>query len=146
MISLRFSSPTHRSMGIISQWPPLSGPTRRRMPASRNLWIARVTFLRSMPILSAISCVDIYAFSSTSSMIFGGVFWVVFWAVFWVVLYCPFIFTFSSLHVIHHTSRAASQFFVVKSNLFDYSGEKTCVFQIFFVILHPKRYKNGELL
>ena len=84
-----FISPrsAHRSAGIISQCPPLSGPTRRRMPAPRNLWIARVTFLRSMPILSAISCVDIYAFSITSSMIFWDVFRVVFWGVFWVVFW-----------------------------------------------------------
>ena len=30
---------------------------------------------------------------------------------------------------------ANNKFFVAKSNKFDYSDEKTCVFQIFFVIL-----------
>ena len=88
---ISLSSPAQWAVGIISQWPPLSGPTRRMIPASRNLRIARVTFLRSMPILSAISCVDIFAFPTTSSMIFWGVFWGVFWDVFWVVFCEPFL-------------------------------------------------------
>ena len=42
-------------------------------------------------------------------------------------------------------SCANNKFFVAKSNKFDYSNEKTCVFQIFFVTLCAER-KNRPWL
>ncbi len=46
---------THRSVEIISQRPPLSGPTRHRMPADCNFAIALATARREIPKLSAIA-------------------------------------------------------------------------------------------
>ena len=45
----------HRLVGIISQWPPLSGPTRRRMPTDCNFAIVFATARREISNLSAIS-------------------------------------------------------------------------------------------
>ena len=49
------SSVGGQSVEIISQYPPLSGPTRRRMPADRNFAIAFATARREISNLSAIS-------------------------------------------------------------------------------------------
>ena len=41
-------------------------------------------------------------------------------------------------------SCANNKFFVAKSNKFDYSNEKTCVFQIFFVTLCAEIEMDNE--
>ena len=50
--------------------------------------------------------------------------------------FCKFGTPLKGIHSeITEHSCANNKFFVAKSNKFDYSNEKTCVFQIFFVTL-----------
>ena len=67
-------SPAYWSNGIISQWPPLSGPTRRRKPSACNFAIAFAIARREIPIVSAISWVEMLVFAAISSSIFCELF------------------------------------------------------------------------